>query len=269
VERGLIRQRQSEKRVEDERELQARARVPAMAFEIHMENFEVSDRVFAVISEAGYQTVGDLMLQMELDPDAILRLSGMGPKAMHELEEALEKLKQQAQEAEAVVIEAAVIEQPAAEAEAIAEAEAVAPLPEPQPEAPPVVEVEAEAELPVEVLPEVEAAPEAELPALPVEEEGEVVPPVELALPLLEAAAAAEAGEEIESLDQLFTLTPEVLGYVPDQEEEELEEEDEQAKKKAKKKKKKFTEMEYDPDKGVMVVKKKRKRGAGDWDESW
>lgn len=285
VERGLIRQRQSEKRVEDERELQARARVPAMAFEIRMEDFEVSDRVFAVISEAGYQTVGDLMLQMELDPDVILRLSGMGPKAMHELEEALEKLRQQTKEAEAVVGEAAEVamtEQPISEAaEGIAEAisEAVSPATEAQPEAPAMVEAVSEAtvgstlmQLPVEEQPQVEAAAESvaspELLTLPAEE----VKPVEMtieATALSEQPAIEGVEEEIESLDQLFTMTPEALGYIPDQEGEEPGEEDEEAKKKAKKKKKKFTEMEYDPEKGVMVVKKKRKRGAGDWDESW
>jgi N utilization substance protein A len=264
VERGLIRQRQSEKRVEDERELDARSRVPAMAFEIPMERFEVSDRVFAVISEAGYQTVGDLMLQMELDPDAILRLSGMGPKAMHEMEEALEKLRQQAREAVAVISEAA---------EEIAEIETVSLARDEQPVAPALVEAVSEAavgstipQLPVEEQPQVESTQEPELLALAEEQAKPIEQAIE-ATTLSEQPAVTEAVEEMESLDQLFTLTPEALGYIPDQEEEEGGEEDEQGKKK--KKKKKFTEMEFDPDKGIMVVKKKRKRAAGDWDESW
>ncbi len=60
------------------------------AFEIPLEKFEISDRVYAVISETGLQTVGDLLLQMKLDPDAIWKLSGMGPKAMQELQTALD-----------------------------------------------------------------------------------------------------------------------------------------------------------------------------------
>ena len=92
VERGLIRQREVRSRhEEEEQQRKARANVPAGAFEIPMENFEISDRVYAVISETGLQTVGDLMMQMELDPDSIWKLSGMGPKAMQELKSALEE----------------------------------------------------------------------------------------------------------------------------------------------------------------------------------
>ena len=82
-------QRQAEKIFEDEREHLARATIPAAAFEIPLEKFEVSDRVYAVISEAGFPTVGELMYQMSVEPDSILRLAGMGPKGMKELEDAL------------------------------------------------------------------------------------------------------------------------------------------------------------------------------------
>jgi N utilization substance protein A len=63
----------------------------------------------------------------------------------------------------------------------------------------------------------------------------------------------------------LFALRPEVLTYETAEEEESEEEGD----KKKKKRKKKFVEMEFDPERNAMVVKKKRKRG-GEWDEtSW
>jgi len=88
VERGLLSQRQAEKQAEQERQRIAQANVPAAAFDIQLEEFEVSDRVYAVISEAGLQSVGELMVQMRTDPDSILKLSGMGPKGMKELEEA-------------------------------------------------------------------------------------------------------------------------------------------------------------------------------------
>ncbi len=48
VERNLIRQRQVEKQIEEDRLLEARSKVPAMAFEIPIEDFEIADRVFAV-----------------------------------------------------------------------------------------------------------------------------------------------------------------------------------------------------------------------------
>ncbi|MBP1701543.1 MAG: nusA [Chloroflexi bacterium] len=246
VERGLIRQRQSERQVEDDRLVEARGKVPALAFEIAMEDFEVSDRVYAVISEAGFQTVGDLMLQMELDPDAVLGLAGMGPKGMKELEEALERIREQARlvEAEQVALEAA----PEEEVEAAAPAEEV-PTEEPAVvEAVEFVEVE-----PIEVAP-VEAVAEIEA-----ELQVEAETPVEV------EAAVVEEEEEV-TLDKLFTLTPEALGI---QEASEEEDEDETDDKKKKKKKKKFVEMEYDPEKDFLVVKKKRKRGEADWDGSW
>ena len=246
VERGLIRQRQSERQVEDDRLVEARGKVPALAFEIAMEDFEVSDRVYAVISEAGFQTVGDLMLQMELDPDAVLGLAGMGPKGMKELEEALERIREQATlvEAEQVAVEAA----PEEVVEAAAPAEEV-PTEEPAVvEAVEFVEVE-----PIEVAP-VEAVAEIEA-----ELQVEAETPVEV------EAAVVEEEEEV-TLDKLFTLTPEALGI---QEASEEEDEDETDDKKKKKKKKKFVEMEYDPEKDFLVVKKKRKRGEADWDGSW
>ena len=96
VERGYLRQRQEEKRADEQRQLVARANVPEMAFEIPLQDFEISDRLYAVISETGFQTVGDLMLQIKLDADKIWRLNGMGPNAMAELEQALAKIEDQA-----------------------------------------------------------------------------------------------------------------------------------------------------------------------------
>ncbi|MBP1692723.1 MAG: nusA [Chloroflexi bacterium] len=265
VERGVIRQRQSEKMVDEERELQARANIPAAAFEIPLEDFEVSDRVYAVISEAGYQTVGDLMMQMFLDPDAILRLSGMGPKAMRELETAIEKLNEQA--AAQVAAETAVepIEEISPAAEAVESAEAL--------EAPELVQPEptpSEAlETPSETLPETaaeviteEAAQEELTPSEP-----EVVP-AELAGAVEEIAPVEATEEEVESLDTLFSLPADALAIRTYDEEEEEDEDDRGQKKKGKKKKKKYVEVEYDPDQDVMLVKKKRKRGE-EWEGNW
>ena len=270
VERGVIRQQQSEKRVEDEREKQARTIIPPEAFEIPMEDFQVSDRVYAVISEAGYQTVGDLMMQMEMDPDAILKLSGMGPKAMRELETAIEKIKEEAKPAEPEIVEPeAATEELTPEGEHAALAEAAEPVsvipeqPVPAIETPlaEITPVEAEAEVVqeaetpeiLEPLAEIEGAKSVPTTEIPGEPSGEL---------------AHEITEEEPTLDQYFTLTPEALGYEPDQEEEE-EEEGDAAHRKKKKKKKKFVEVEYDPDADVMLVKKKRKRGGIEWDENW
>jgi transcription termination/antitermination protein NusA len=266
VERGLIRQREVEKHEEEEQQRKARANVPVGAFEIPMEKFEISDRVYAVISETGLITVGDLMMQMELDPDSIWKLSGMGPKAMQELQDALalvrEQLQAQAEKATAPVAEA-VEEAP------VEEIRPVVSEPVEQPEA---------LEVQPELLAETETVEEDEQPEAVVE----TVEPVEEAAPVVEEAVAAEEAaptgepvaaaepteEEPSSLDELFALRPEVLEYPASEDEEESEDEDGDRKKK-KKKKKKFVEIEYDPDKDVVLMKKKHKRGGSEWEEPW
>ena len=255
VERGVIRQRKDEIRVEDERVLEAKASVPVAAFEIPLEKFEISDRVYAVISETGLQTVGDLLLQMKLDPDSIWKLSGMGPKAMQELQNAMDQLVAQLPAAEAEAQTEEVEAEALAEAEVVIEAEAAAEV-----EEVPAVEAQAQ-EAPVQVEAAVEqlAAPEAGPEAVEEAVTVEVVP--------VEAAPEGEVvaeEEEAGTFDELFALRPEILTYESTEEEEGEEEGD----KKKKKKKKKFVEMEFDPERNAMVVKKKRKRGTGEWDET-
>ncbi len=269
VERGLIRQRQADKLAEEERLRIAQADIPASAFEIPLEDFEVSDRVYAVISEAGYQSVGDLMLQMRINPDAILRLSGMGPKAMKELETALEKYSLPVPEEEPLVIEVAPLEPVAGLTTAEMEApvdEAIEPVIAAGAEAEPIATVEGQVEvLPesIEPLAEPVSAVEAEAVVEKVESEAQLAETAEVT-PSVEGEQPVE--EEPGSLDELFALRPEVLEFISTDDDEE---EDETDGKKKKKKKKKYVEMEYDPDKDVMVVKKKRKRGGLDFDDNW
>lgn len=248
VERGLIRQRQSEKRIEEERQRVEHANVPAAAFEIPLEKFEVSDRVYAVISEAGFQSVGDLMLQMRLEPDMLLKLNGMGPKAMRELQEAIDRTFPPEEAAEPVLVEepAEVVEMAAPVVVEPVEVEEEQPGPEVAVEATPETIEEAMVEA-VEAPVVMEAAPmEVETPT--------------------EAAAEPEMliDETTSALDDLFALPPEALDYeVMDDEESEDEEGDQ---KKKKKKKKKYVEMEFDPDRNVMVTRKKHKRSDAGWD---
>jgi N utilization substance protein A len=263
VEREIISQRQAEKKIEKDRRDLALASIPEAAFEMSLEDLVLADRIFSLLSESGYSTVGDLMLQMELDSDAILGLNGIGPKAMEEIQTSLASLS---------FPEPVVEVSPEAEAEV--EAEAVVPEGE-----------EALAEVTAETPGaerEESLAVEAEVAlAEPVEEAGEVpegmveeqAPALETELTVPEAVAlegesvAEEVEEEPASLDELFTLKPEAFDVSEiDFEEEESEEGDQ---KKKKKKKKKFVEMEYDPDKDVVIVKRKRKRGGEGWDDNW
>ncbi|MBN1146000.1 MAG: transcription termination/antitermination protein NusA [Anaerolineales bacterium] len=272
VERGYMRQLHEEKLEEEKLELITRANIPALAFEIPLPEFEVSDRLYAVISETGFQTVGDLMMQLRLDPDSIWRLNGMGPNAMAELEEALARIATRAAEAEAAEAgaEEVVAEQELAEAEPAAEAIALE-VEEAPAEA---LEVAPQA-LEEQLQPGVTEEPLAELAAPPAEPEA--APEEQLEEPAaLEAEPEAvleveELVAEPDSLAEIFALTPEALDFEQVDDEELEDEEDSDSKQKQKKKKKKrYVEIEYDPEQDVMLVKKKRKReGLDEWEEEW
>src|SRR3990170_1848818 len=257
VERGIISQRQTEKKVEKDRRDAVLATLPPQAFEMQMEDLSVPERVKTLLSAAGYITVGDLMLQIQLDADSILGLNGIGPKSMQEIETELTNLS-------------------FPEAPVEAEGEELAP------EGVEVVEegVEPLIEVPTEI---VMAEPaEAELVTAPIAEEIPVAeaeePEILETTPLAEAdveevsvaepVSPVEIEEELPtSLDELFTLKPEVFDV--NLEEIEEDEEGEEGDPKKKKKKKKYVEMEYDPDKDVVIVKRKRKRGAAGWEDDW
>lgn len=266
VERGIINKRDAKLQVEKARVKEARAGIPDEAFEMQLEELELSNRITALLNEAGYLTVGDLLLQMRLDSDAILRLNGIGPKAMEEIETRLATILPK--ELEAPIP----IEKPAEQAETPLE-ETVA-----------VEEVSVEEAMPADLLPgetEEAAVPEAqEIEEASAEEEAveETMEVIEEPLAVEEPAelvtsAEGEVPEEMPaSLDEIFALKPEAfdLELVEDEvEEDEEEEEGGGRKKKKKKKKKKFVEMEFDPEKNVMIVKRKRKRSAFDWDDNW
>lgn len=267
VERGVISMRQAEYNVEQAREQEARAKIPAAAFETPLQELGISDRIQVILVEAGYPNVGELMVQLELDPDAILSLNGIGPKTMETIQNNLSAIvfpepeRAELEEISSVAVEEPAVELSEEEVEAVAEAhEAETPAAEP-------VETEPAPETPLE------AAAEIETPA---EVEGEIQPvPAEI-----EAQVETRAGEEAleiseepqASFDEIFALKPEAfdLELVDVALEEEEEDEDVSTrKKKKKKKKKKFVEMEYDPDKDVMIVKRVRKRGDADWDDTW
>jgi transcription termination/antitermination protein NusA len=277
IERGIIRQRQSDKRLEEERQRVAGANIPQIAFEIAIQNFEISDRLFAVMSEAGYQTVGDILLHFRTDPDSILRLNGMGPKGMKELETALQKFE------EAYAPVQIPVEQPAEEMVEVQET-----TPEPLETELAEVSVAAEEILepviervepsePVEITDEAKA----EIIQLPSEQE---VPSEQLSLtteepiadeltPVLVSAEPATGEilptteDEIQSLDELFALQPEILERSED--EDDLDESESDQRRKKKGKKKKHVEVEYDPDLDMTIVRKKHKRGGGEWEGDW
>ncbi len=256
VERGILQKFQEEREAEEEQIQAVRATLPPQAFDIPLEKFEVSDRVYAVISEGGFRTVGDLMLQMEIDSDKILALHGMGPKGMKVLQEALDNLTYPEEILEEIEGEEAV--------EKIADVDSSELISEVTGEEISPVEQDQEGETSAEVEGEpveetVEKVSELEIDEDKTEEieEGELE---------FEGEEIPEIGEEAGSLEEIFALRPDVLEF--GQEDGEFEDADTDKKKK-KEKKKKFIEIEYDPDADATIVKRKRKRDEQDWEEQW
>ena len=255
VERGLIHRRTAEKLADEERRKDIRSKIPVAAFAMSLEDLALSDRIYDLLSSSGYETIGDLMFQLALDEDAVLGISGIGPKAMEEITEKLTTIVFPSTEPEQVAIEVEATVEP--EAEKVEGEEAISPeeiIAAEQPEA-------------LEQVPTAQPAIEGEI--LPVSE----LPAVETATVGDEQTPASTSevkeGEPEKAIDfnEIFAH-PEILEVQPDSEEEEEEEDLDKKGKPKKKKKKKFVEVEYDPDHDITLVKRKRKRGGG-WEDDW
>jgi N utilization substance protein A len=216
VERKSAIKRQAEKKPEEIRRQQIVSSLPPSMFEMPVDELKFADHVTSSLLEAGMLTVGDLAVQFRTDPDVILALQGMSPKALTDIEAALSE-RRLLETAQTVPV----MEAPAVE---------VKPM-----EVAPVVEVTKPEEktepVAVEAAPVVEEEVEEELPA---------------------------------DLDQIFAMKPEVLEAAPSSEDEES---DDDKKTGGKKMKKKHVEIEYDPERDMVMVHKKHKRGGewGDW----
>jgi N utilization substance protein A len=254
VERGVIHRRTAEKIAEEEHRKEIRSKIPVAAFAMSLDTLALSERIYDLLSSSGYETIGDLMFQLELDEDAVLGISGIGPKAMEEIKEKLTNIA--FPEAEPEVTAPEVAEPVAPEAEKVVEIAELAPAEVVEPRQPEVIEELAA----TQITPEEEAAPAAESVTAEPELAGEVQAPIP------GETGEVEEPEKVVDFDEIFAMRPEVL-VTPSTEDEE-EEEDLDKKGKKKKKKKKFVEVVYDPDRDITLVKRKRKRG-GDWEDDW
>ncbi len=248
VEQGLMVQLSKEREAEEEERRIIQANIPEAAYDIPIEETGISLRFCNILGGAGYTTVGDLMLQMELNKDVILALEGIGPKAMEEVEDVLSTISFPEPEIESEQV----VEEELQEVSEAAEAglEEVEVIEEP---------TQIEAEIETEDV-EVEEAISEE----PVEAEK-----IEAVMVEEDIEEPEKTGEEHSSFDELFALEPSAF-EIDESLEYEEEEDDEKVRSKKKKKRKKYVEMEYDPDKDVVVVKKKRKRSVSDdWSDDW
>ncbi len=125
VERRTIQIKEEAARAEEERTSAARAEVPQAAFQLPLDQAGIKEHIFNILTEAGFETVGDLMLALKAEPDKVLGLAGIGPKAMQNIEETMASLQFPEPEPAPVVVE----ETPAVTAEAAVEAVAVEEMP--------------------------------------------------------------------------------------------------------------------------------------------
>ncbi len=224
VERRTIQIKEEAARLEEERLAAARAEIPAPAFQMPLDQAGIKEHVFNILIEAGFENVGDLMMSLKTDSNKVLGLAGVGPKAMQNIEEALALLT---------------FPEPEPEVEAVAVAEP---------------EVPATAEAPV-----VEALPEPE--ALVIEGEEPAKPDTAKTKP--EEESEDEFAKDGVSLDELFTMKPEIFQNRTEGGEQESEE----SKKGKKKGKKKGVALEFDESLGEVVGRKKHKRDDGTWSD--
>ena len=221
VEKRVEKKRREEDLEERRRYEEALATVPELTFEIGILDVDLPDHILYILQEAGMETLGDLVLQMRLDPDKILALNGIGPKSFEQISDLTDGLRTVPEEQPEAVVEE----------EAVAEA----------------VEVEVEAE------PEVEEAPVLEEASVVEEEEAEVEEVVEEPQPAavepdVEEAAKEEEPEEEEEevdFDKLFSYDASKYGYYePEKYRPEPDEEEEPRSGKKKKRKKRRPQID-------------------------
>ena len=206
-----------------------RASIDPRAFEMPILDVPLKEHILAILQEAGMENFGDLMLQVKRDPDKILSLNGIGPKAMEEIQTLVQTYQFPSLETvpEPVAEEAPALEESATAAVVEGGAEAV------------VSEVEAE-------VVEAPAVETVETPAI-----------------VEEPAAEEKSFEELFKLESLHR--EEKARELVSEDEDSA---DQKQDKKGKGKKKKGYTVEYDPDKEEEIVRYKHKKD-GDWTEDW
>lgn len=270
VEHGIIDIHQVERQEELEKIAEAKKEIPKAGFELPLEELGFTERITNLLIDAGYATVGDLMLQLSLDSDEILSLNGIGPKSLEKINESLAEVTFPEPEPEELIEEVV-------EDEIAAEEEAEPGVPEEETE---LVSEEDQILEQVEIAESEQVAESEAVEPVEAEEIEEVVvgEPEEVLESQEQIEVEEGQKEEVEeeelpaSLEEIFALKPDAFDYEiaeEDFEEDEEEEEDLKRKKKKKKKKQKYVEMEYDPDQDVVIVKRKRKRDDESWEEDW
>jgi len=93
VERRTIQMKEAAIRAEVEKNVAAaHIDIPAAAFQMKIEEAGLKEHVLNILTEAGFETVGNLLAALKTDPDKVLGLAGIGPKAMQNIQETIAAL---------------------------------------------------------------------------------------------------------------------------------------------------------------------------------
>jgi N utilization substance protein A len=226
-----------------------KAQIPPSFFDTTILDSTLPEHVNYILQEAGYNTLAELVTKMLQTPDDILRLNGIGPKAMKSIQDLMASLPDlRAAEEEKLSAEIKeTVEEPVATEEVVdkleiaeEEQETVAVIDE-EPETLPVIDT-------LETVSEEIAETTEELVTVETEKEAEISPEEEL------------------TFDELFALqsTNIDIPFVEDDEEDPT---GEKAGKKKDKKKKRHVKVEYDDEEDVLIYRKIHKRDDGlDWE---
>jgi hypothetical protein len=244
VEGQIIAARSAKHEEVRQRRTEARKLVPAIAWELPLDELDLPGRIHNLLLDNEVETVGHVLMNLAAGDDIFLNYRGFGDKALdtlkeyvanYDLPESEVTAKTEMEVVPADGVEAEVESPAEALVEAVAEttADAEVEAPEPEPEVEPVVAEEPEAEEPEESIPAID----------------------DLSRPLVEI-------EEKPESEKAPAKKPAVVIARPSREEERLQEQEKQSRRKGK-------SLVFDEDMGEVVVQRKRKRGRGrpEWEE--
>ncbi|MFN8461458.1 MAG: transcription termination factor NusA [Anaerolineales bacterium] len=89
VEKRTIQIKEEAARAEAQAAGEVMSGIPTAAFAMPLDQAGIKEHIFNILVEAGFDTVGSLMATLKADPNRVLGLAGIGPKAMQNIEEAL------------------------------------------------------------------------------------------------------------------------------------------------------------------------------------
>ena len=261
VEKRSFMRSKAEEEAERKRLQEIHDQIPPSYFEKNILDSGLPEHVNYILQEGRFNTISDLVVQALQQPDDILRLNGIGPKAMQSIEELIASLPEiRNEELARAKAESTQEEQPIAE-----ESEALVEDAVNVQESEVLEPVLSSDETEVEQVEEASEESKVEEPVLQLEDYMDDEKLLQqTSEETVEQESEPEVAEEELSFDELFALQTGPIDVVF---EEEVEETEEEKAKKKKGKKKRHVQVEYDEEEDTLVYRKKHKRNADEWSE--